>query len=52
MILRASQAIQEVIRIDNRYEFNPTEFAVVELLSIKEESANSIDWKKVLISSM
>ena len=52
VILRASQSIQDVIRKDAaRYELNPTEFAVLELLYHKGDQPIQMIGKKVLISS-
>lgn len=52
VILRASQAIQEVIRKDvANYGLNPTEFSVLELLYHKGEQSIQVIGKKVLISS-
>ncbi|MFJ7826042.1 MarR family winged helix-turn-helix transcriptional regulator [Psychrobacillus sp. NPDC096623] len=51
-ILRASQSIQEIIRKDAaRYELNPTEFAVLELLFQRGDQPIQVIGKKVLISS-
>ncbi|SDN55837.1 MarR family transcriptional regulator, 2-MHQ and catechol-resistance regulon repressor [Psychrobacillus sp. OK028] len=51
-ILRASQSIQEIIRKDAaRYELNPTEFAVLELLFQVGDQPIQVIGKKVLISS-
>lgn len=52
VILRASQAIQEVIRKDvATYGLNPTEFSVLELLYHKGEQPIQVIGKKVLIAS-
>jgi len=52
VILRASQSIQDVIRKDAaRYELNPTEFAVLELLYHQDEQPIQMIGKKILISS-
>ena len=52
VILRASQSIQEVIRKDAaKYEMNPTEFAVLEVLYQKGDQPIQMIGKKVLISS-
>lgn len=52
VILRASQAIQEVIRKDvANYGLNPTEFSVLELLYHKGDQPIQMIGKKVLISS-
>lgn len=52
VILRASEAIQEVIRKDvANYGLNPTEFACLELLFHKGEQPIQMIGKKVLISS-
>ncbi|MED3552609.1 MarR family winged helix-turn-helix transcriptional regulator [Cytobacillus praedii] len=52
VILRASQAIQEVIRKDvANYGLNPTEFACLELLYHKGDQPIQMIGKKVLISS-
>lgn len=52
IILRASQAIQEVIRKDAaKYGLNPTEFACLELLYHRGEQPIQEIGKKVLISS-
>lgn len=52
VILRASQAIQEVIRQDvATYCLNPTEFSVLELLYHKGDQPIQIIGKSVLISS-
>lgn len=52
VILRASQSIQEVIRKDAaKYEMNPTEFAVLELLYKRGDQPIQMIGKKVLISS-
>ncbi|WP_419960808.1 MarR family winged helix-turn-helix transcriptional regulator [Psychrobacillus sp. BM2] len=52
VILRASQSIQEVIRKDAaRYELNPTEFAVLELLYQRGDQPIQVIGKKALISS-
>lgn len=52
VILRASQAIQEVIRKDvANYGLNPTEFACLELLFHKGDQPIQMIGKKVLISS-
>ncbi len=52
VILRASQSIQDVIRKDAaRYELNPTEFAVLELLYHQGDQPIQVIGKKVLISS-
>ena len=52
VILRASQSIQDVIRKDAaRYELNPTEFAVLELLYHQGDQPIQMIGKKVLISS-
>ncbi|WP_313800240.1 MarR family transcriptional regulator [Cytobacillus sp.] len=51
IILRASQAIQEVIRKDvANYGLNPTEFSVLELLYKGDQPIQKIG-KKILISS-
>lgn len=51
-ILRASQSIQEVIRKDAaKYELNPTEFAVLELLYQRGDQPIQVIGKKALISS-
>lgn len=52
VILRASQAIQEVIRKDVAcYGLNPTEFSVLELLYHKGDQPIQMIGKKVLITS-
>ena len=52
VILRASQSIQDVIRKDAaKYELNPTEFAVLELLYHQGDQPIQMIGKKVLISS-
>ncbi|WP_307152438.1 MarR family winged helix-turn-helix transcriptional regulator [Robertmurraya andreesenii] len=52
VILRSSQAIQEVIRKDvANYGLNPTEFSVLELLYHKGDQPIQMIGKKVLISS-
>lgn len=52
IILRASQAIQEVIRKDvANYGLNPTEFSVLELLYHKGDQPIQKIGKKILISS-
>lgn len=52
VILRAAQSILEVIRKDAaRYELNPTEFAVLELLHHKGDQPIQVIGKKVLLSS-
>ncbi|QUG40251.1 MarR family transcriptional regulator [Psychrobacillus sp. INOP01] len=52
VILRTSQSIQEVIRKDAaRYELNPTEFAVLELLYQRGDQPIQVIGKKALISS-
>ena len=52
VILRASQAIQEVIRKDvATHGLNPTEFSVLELLYHKGDQPTQMIGKKVLISS-
>lgn len=52
VILRASQAIQEVIRKDAaNYGLNPTEFSCLELLYHKGDQPIQMIGKKVLISS-
>lgn len=52
VILRASQAIQDVIRKDAAlYGLNPTEFAVLELLHDKGDQTIQVIGKKILISS-
>lgn len=52
VILRASQAIQEVIRKDGaNYGLNSTEFSVLELLYHKGDQPIQVIGKKVLISS-
>lgn len=52
VILRASQAIQEVIRKDvANYGLNPTEFACLELLYHKGDQPIQMIGKRVLISS-
>lgn len=52
VILRASQAIQEVIKEDvAKYGLNPTEFSVLELLYHKGEQPIQMIGKMVLISS-
>ncbi|MBP2239757.1 MarR family 2-MHQ and catechol resistance regulon transcriptional repressor [Cytobacillus eiseniae] len=52
VILRASQAIHEVIRKDvAKYGLNPTEFSVLELLYHKGNQPIQMIGKKVLISS-
>lgn len=51
-ILRASQSIQEVIRKDAaRYDLNPSEFAVLELLFQRGDQPIQVIGKKVRISS-
>lgn len=52
VILRASQAIQEVIRKDVAvYGLNPTEFAVLEMLYYKGDQPIQTVGKKILITS-
>lgn len=52
VIIRAAQAIQEVIRKDAaRFDLNPTEFAVLKLLYYKGDQPIQLIGKKVLISS-
>lgn len=52
VILRATQAIEEVIRKDAaRYGLNPTEFSVLELLYHRGDQPIQMIGKKVLISS-
>lgn len=52
IILRASQAIQDIIRQDvARYGLNPTEFSVLELLYHRGEQPIQTIGKKTLISS-
>lgn len=52
VILLTSQSIQEVIRKDAaRYELNPTEFAVLELLYQRGDQPIQVIGKKALISS-
>ncbi|MDQ0231833.1 MarR family winged helix-turn-helix transcriptional regulator [Metabacillus malikii] len=52
VLLRTSQAIQEVIRKDvASYGLNPTEFSVLELLYHKGDQPTQLIGKKVLISS-
>jgi MarR family transcriptional regulator, 2-MHQ and catechol-resistance regulon repressor len=52
VILRASQAIQEVIRNDvAKHRLNSTEFSVLELLYHKGDQPIQVIGKKVLISS-
>ncbi|MEI4768127.1 MarR family transcriptional regulator [Psychrobacillus sp. FJAT-51614] len=52
LILRASQSIQDVISKDAaRYELNPKEFAVLELLYHQDDQPIQMIGKKVLISS-
>ncbi|MFE8694907.1 MarR family winged helix-turn-helix transcriptional regulator [Cytobacillus sp. FJAT-53684] len=52
VILRASQAVQEVIRKDAaNYGLNPTELACLELLYHKGDQPIQMIGKKVLISS-
>ncbi|MGG0657664.1 MarR family winged helix-turn-helix transcriptional regulator [Rummeliibacillus pycnus] len=52
VILRASQAIQEVIRKDvASYQLNATEFAVLELLYHKGDQPIQTVGKKILIAS-
>ncbi|WP_102273871.1 MarR family winged helix-turn-helix transcriptional regulator [Cytobacillus massiliigabonensis] len=52
VILRASQAIQEVIRKDvANYGLNPTEYSVLELLYHMGDQPIQMIGKKVLISS-
>lgn len=52
VILRASQAIQDVVRKDVAlYGLNPTEFAVLELLYHKGDQPIQVIGKKILISS-
>ena len=52
VILRASQSIQDVIRKDAaRYELNPTEFAVLELLYHQGDQPIQMIGKKVLFLS-
>lgn len=52
VILRASHKIQEVIRKDAaKYELNPTEFAVLELLYQIGDQPIQMIGKKILISS-
>ncbi|WP_210468175.1 MarR family winged helix-turn-helix transcriptional regulator [Sporosarcina sp. 6E9] len=52
VILRTSQAIQEVIRKDvAKYGLNPTEFSVLELLYHKGDQPTQMIGKKVLLTS-
>ncbi|WP_079504744.1 MarR family winged helix-turn-helix transcriptional regulator [Mesobacillus jeotgali] len=52
VIIRAAQAIQEVIRKDAaKYGLNPTEFSVLEILYHRGEQPIQVIGKKVLISS-
>jgi MarR family transcriptional regulator, 2-MHQ and catechol-resistance regulon repressor len=52
VILRTSQAIQEVIRKDVvKYGLNPTEFSVLELLYHKGDQPTQMIGKKILLSS-
>lgn len=52
VIIRAAQAIQEVIRKDAaKFDLNPTEFSVLELLYHRGEQPIQVIGKKVLISS-
>lgn len=52
VLIRATQAIQEVIRKDAaKHGLNPTEFSVLELLYHKGEQPIQMIGKKVLISS-
>ncbi|MEK4229813.1 MarR family winged helix-turn-helix transcriptional regulator [Solibacillus sp. FSL H8-0538] len=52
VLLRASQAIQEVMRKDvAQHGMNPTEFAVLELLYHKGEQPIQVIGKKILIAS-
>ncbi|QUW22902.1 MarR family transcriptional regulator [Sporosarcina sp. Marseille-Q4063] len=52
VILRTSQAIQEVIRKDvSNYGLNPTEFSVIELLYHKGDQPTQMIGKKVLLTS-
>jgi MarR family transcriptional regulator, 2-MHQ and catechol-resistance regulon repressor len=52
VIIRAAQAIQEVIRKDAaKFGLNPTEFSVLEILYHRGEQPIQMIGKKVLISS-
>ncbi|WP_226646282.1 MarR family winged helix-turn-helix transcriptional regulator [Mesobacillus subterraneus] len=52
VIIRAAQAIQEVIRKDAaKFGLNPTEFSVLEFLYHRGEQPIQVIGKKVLISS-